>query len=59
MHLVILSGAARPQSGSNTAKIIAAFQMGYEENRNTTEVWYLSGSSGRMRRQRLLLMTTF
>lgn len=42
MHLVILSGAARPQSGSNTAKIIAAFQMGYEENGNTTEVWYLA-----------------
>ena len=42
MHLVILSGAARPQSRSNTAKIIAAFQMGYEENRNTTEVWYLA-----------------
>lgn len=42
MHLVILSGAARPQSGSNTAKIIAAFQKGYEEGGHTTEVWYLS-----------------
>ena len=42
MHLVIISGAARPQARSNTAKIIAAFQKGFEENGNTTEVWYLS-----------------
>lgn len=42
MHLVIISGATRPQSKSNTAKVIAAFQKGYEENGNTTEVWYLS-----------------
>ena len=42
MHLVIISGGARPQSKSNTAKVIAAFQRGAEENGNTTEVWYLS-----------------
>ena len=42
MHLVIISGATRPQAKSNTAKIIAAFQKGFEENGNTTEVWYLS-----------------
>ena len=42
MHLVIISGAARPQLKSNTAKIIAAFQKGYEESGNTTEVYYLS-----------------
>ena len=42
MHLVIISGAARPQSKSNTAKVIAAFQKGYEEIGNTAEVWYLS-----------------
>ena len=42
MHLVIISGATRPQSKSNTAKVIAAFQKGFEENGNTTEVWYLS-----------------
>ena len=42
MHLVILSGAARPQSASNTAKIIAAFRRGYEAEGNTAEVWYLS-----------------
>ena len=42
MHLVIISGAARPQSKSNTAKVIAAFQKGYEETGNTAEVWYLS-----------------
>lgn len=42
MHLVIISGATRPQSKSNTAKVIAAFQKGVEENGNTTEVWYLS-----------------
>ena len=42
MHLVIISGATRPQAKSNTAKVIAAFQKGLEENGNTTEVWYLS-----------------
>ena len=42
MHLVIISGAARPQAKSNTAKIIAAFEQGYEESGNTTEVYYLS-----------------
>ena len=42
MHLVIISGAARPQLKSNTAKIIAAFGQGYEECGNTTEVYYLS-----------------
>ena len=42
MHLVIISGAARPQVKSNTAKIIAAFRQGYEECGNTTEVYYLS-----------------
>lgn len=42
MHLVIISGAAKPQSKSNTAKVIAAFVKGYRENGNTTEVWYLS-----------------
>lgn len=42
MHLVIISGAARPQTKSNTAKIIAAFQKGYEEAGNTTEVYYIS-----------------
>lgn len=45
MHLVIISGAARPRAKSNTAKIIAAFQAGYEEGGNTTEVWYLSDHS--------------
>ena len=45
MHLVIISGAARPRAKSNTAKIIAAFQKGYEEGGNTTEVWYLSDQS--------------
>ena len=38
MHLVVISGAARPRAKSNTAKIIAAFQKGYEEGGNTTEV---------------------
>ena len=42
MHLVIISGAARPQSRSNTAKVIAAFRRGFEEGGNTAEVWYLS-----------------
>ena len=42
MHFVIISGATRPQSKSNTAKVIAAFQKGFEGSGNTTEVWYLS-----------------
>lgn len=42
MHLVIISGAARPQSKSNTAKIIEAFRRGYTAEGNTSEVWYLS-----------------
>lgn len=42
MHLVIISGAARPQTKSNTAKIISAFQKGYEKGGNTTETWHLS-----------------
>ena len=42
MHLVIISGAARPQAKSNTAKIIAAFVNGYAESGNTTEIYYLS-----------------
>lgn len=42
MHLVIISGAARPQSRSNTAKIIAAFREGFETGGNTSETWYLS-----------------
>ena len=45
MNLVIISGAARPQKKSNTAKIIGAFQRGYEESGNQTEVWYLSDRS--------------
>ena len=42
MNLVIISGAARPQKKSNTAKIIEAFQKGYEEIGGHAEVWYLS-----------------
>ncbi|MGM9567510.1 MAG: hypothetical protein ACI3W6_04970 [Clostridia bacterium] len=42
MNLVIISGAARPQRKSNTAKIIEAFQKGYEESGGHAEVWYLS-----------------
>ncbi|MGN1248540.1 MAG: hypothetical protein ACI4XW_00545 [Candidatus Spyradocola sp.] len=42
MRLVIISGAARPQGKSNTAKIIAAFRKGFEEGGNTAETWYLS-----------------
>lgn len=45
MHLVVISGAARPQNKSNTAKIIEAFLKGYEEGGNTSEVWYLSDRS--------------
>ena len=42
MHLVIISGAARPKSKSNTAKVISAFQNGFEDKGGTAEVWYLS-----------------
>ena len=42
MHLVILSGAARPRAKSNTAKIIDAFREGFEAGGNTAEVWYLA-----------------
>ena len=42
MHLIIISGATRPQGKSNTAKIIDAFQKGYTVNGNTTEIYYLS-----------------
>ena len=42
MHLTIISGAARPQRKSNTAKIINAFCKGFQINENTTEIWYLS-----------------
>lgn len=42
MHLTIISGASRPQSKSNTAKIIDAFCKGFQTNGNTTEIWYLS-----------------
>lgn len=45
MHLVIISGATRAKSKSNTAKIIEAFRKGYEAEENTTEVWYLSERS--------------
>ena len=38
MHLVIISGATRSQANSNTAKLIGAFQKGYEECGNTSEV---------------------
>lgn len=42
MHVVIISGAARVQSMSNTAKIINAFCEGLKRSNNTWEVWYLS-----------------
>lgn len=42
MHLTIISGAARPKTKSNTAKIIEAFCKGFQNNENTAEVWYLS-----------------
>ena len=42
MHLTIISGAARPQTKSNTAKIIAAFCRGFQSGSNTAEVWYLA-----------------
>ena len=42
MHLVIISGATRPQGKSNTAKVLTVFQRGFEQSGNTTEIWYLS-----------------
>lgn len=42
MHFVIISGAARTQSKSNIAKIIAAFCEGLHNCGNTSETWYLS-----------------
>lgn len=42
MHLVIISGASRPQPKSNTARIIDAFRKGFEEGGNSAEVFYLS-----------------
>ncbi|MCU0079746.1 hypothetical protein [Extibacter muris] len=42
MHFVIVSGAARTQSKSNTAKIIVAFCEGLHNGGNTSEIWYLS-----------------
>lgn len=42
MHLTIISGAARSQTKSNTAKIIAAFCKGFQTDKNTVEIWYLS-----------------
>lgn len=45
MHLTIISGAARSQAKSNTAKIIDAFCKGFQSGSNTAEVWYLSDRS--------------
>ena len=42
MHFVMISGAARTQSKSNTAKILAAFGAGLNSSGNTSETWYLS-----------------
>ena len=42
MHLVIINGSPRIEKKSNTAKIIKAFQKGFEEKGNTSEVWHLS-----------------
>lgn len=42
MHLVIISGAARPQSKSNTAKIVDSFRRGVEAEGSTCEIWFLS-----------------
>lgn len=42
MHLTIISGAARPKSKSNTARIIEAFCRGFVEDGGTAETWYLS-----------------
>ena len=42
MRLTIISGAARSQSKSNTAKIIGAFCQGFQSRENVAEIWYLS-----------------
>ncbi len=42
MRLTVISGATRPQSKSNTAKIIGAFLQGFQPGENVAEVWYLS-----------------
>ena len=42
MHLIVISGAARPQARSNTAKIIEAFCRGVQSEGHTAEVYYLS-----------------
>ena len=42
MHLVINSGATRPQPKSNTAKVIEAFRKGLGESGCTSETWFLS-----------------
>ena len=41
MHLTIISGAARPQNKSNTAKIIDALRKGFQTNENTTEIYFI------------------
>ena len=41
MHLTIISGAARPQNKSNTAKIIDAFCKGFQTNENTTDIYFI------------------
>ena len=58
MHLVIISGAARPQSKSNTAKVIAAFQKGFEESGNTRKYGIsLTVINGKAQRTHLREMT--
>lgn len=42
MHLIIISGATRPQAKSNTAKVIDAFCKGFLPCGHTAEAWYLS-----------------
>lgn len=59
MHLVIISGAARRQEKSNTAKIIAAFRSGYEKMGNTTEVYYLSDRSRWAAAERAFAQNTY
>ena len=51
MHLVIISGATRPQSKSNTAKVIAAFQKGFEENGSTRKSGIFPTAGNGSRRQ--------
>ena len=59
MHLVIISGATRPQSKSNTAKVISAFQKGFEEKGNTTAGICLTADSGSGRHRLSRKMTIF